>query len=217
MTENTNLGYKTPPALQSDSPLNAKGRFGRLSYLAWYFMLSVVAFVVMLVVGMIFGISAAAIGQAESGTFGGMSGVAILIFAVIYIVLIYFTIVFTIRRLHDLNKTGWLSLLFLVPLVNIVFGLYVLFAKGSQGVNNYGPQRPTLGWEKVVGWVYIVIAVLSLVAFAVFGGAIISSLSQAPNLDQSGYAEQIDYTQYADGDVSTEQTTISETPASTQE
>ncbi|MBR2519581.1 MAG: DUF805 domain-containing protein [Selenomonadaceae bacterium] len=43
-----------------------------------------------------------------------------------------------IRRLHDLNKTGWLALLVLVPVVNVFFALYLLFAPGSVGANDYG-------------------------------------------------------------------------------
>ena len=43
-----------------------------------------------------------------------------------------------IRRLHDLNKTGWLALLMLVPVVNTIFSLYLLFAPGTVGANDYG-------------------------------------------------------------------------------
>jgi uncharacterized membrane protein YhaH (DUF805 family) len=47
-----------------------------------------------------------------------------------------------IKRLHDFNKTGWLSLLTLIPipylgiLVIIVFGSI----KGTKGTNQYGPD-----------------------------------------------------------------------------
>lgn len=184
-----NSGYRQPPfpAGNSDSEFSASGRFGRLSYLAWMFLLTLVFYVLALVVGIAFGVSAAAIGQAESGLFGGISMTAILGFVVLYIAFLYFLFVFAIRRLHDLNQTGWLSLLFLVPLLNIIFGLYILFAKGTPGPNNYGPQRITLGWEKVLGWIYIVITVLSLAAVAIFGGAIMSSLSQSQgSLDYEG-------------------------------
>ena len=45
-----------------------------------------------------------------------------------------------IRRLHDLNLSGWFWLIFLVPYVNIVFGLYMIFAPGTVGSNKYGPD-----------------------------------------------------------------------------
>ncbi|GMQ56311.1 DUF805 domain-containing protein [Vallitalea sediminicola] len=50
----------------------------------------------------------------------------------------------TVRRLHDLNKTGWLVLiqfLSLIPVLRIIsgiFGLYLLFARGTDGENEYG-------------------------------------------------------------------------------
>lgn len=35
-----------------------------------------------------------------------------------------------IQRLHDLNKSGWWTLLAYIPLINLIFILYLLFAKG---------------------------------------------------------------------------------------
>lgn len=43
-----------------------------------------------------------------------------------------------IRRLHDMNMTGWLSVLGLIPIVDIVFELVLLFKKGTDGDNKYG-------------------------------------------------------------------------------
>jgi len=43
-----------------------------------------------------------------------------------------------IRRLHDLNKSGWFCLIALVPYINILFSIYVLFFKGTDGPNQYG-------------------------------------------------------------------------------
>lgn len=47
-------------------------------------------------------------------------------------------IMLDIRRLHDLNKSGWFCLVMLVPFVNIIFQLYLLFAQGTVGYNRYG-------------------------------------------------------------------------------
>ena len=44
------------------------------------------------------------------------------------------------RRLNDLDKSGWWQLLYLVPIVNILFALYLLFWPGTKGSNNYGLQ-----------------------------------------------------------------------------
>lgn len=189
-----NFGYKQPPIPnnQPDNPLSAAGRFGRLSYLAWIFASTFVFYIAVFVAAFAFGVSGAMLGQPDtsSGLFGGLSIIAILGFAVVYIAFLYFIFVFAIRRLHDLNQTGWLSLLFLVPLVNIIFGLYILFAKGTPGPNNYGPQRITQGWEKVLGWIYIVLTVLTLAVFAAFSGTIIKALSETSPYGESSYSEQ---------------------------
>jgi len=44
----------------------------------------------------------------------------------------------TVKRLHDLDKSGWYYLFFIVPGLNIIFGLFILFKKGTQGPNKYG-------------------------------------------------------------------------------
>ena len=43
-----------------------------------------------------------------------------------------------IRRLHDLNKSGWWLFLLFVPFLNLFFCIYILFFKGTQGANKYG-------------------------------------------------------------------------------
>ena len=43
-----------------------------------------------------------------------------------------------IRRLHDLDRSGWWMLIGFVPYVNFVFSLYIVFVKGTDGYNRYG-------------------------------------------------------------------------------
>lgn len=57
---------------------------------------------------------------------------------IMFIALVPSHFMLMIRRLHDLNRTGWLSLLSLVPVVDAIFSLYLLFAPGTVGANNYG-------------------------------------------------------------------------------
>ena len=45
-----------------------------------------------------------------------------------------------IRRLHDLNRPTWWCIGVFVPLVNLVLGIYLLFFKGTDGPNDYGPD-----------------------------------------------------------------------------
>ena len=65
---------------------------------------------------------------------GNNSGILVL-FVIIFISYIYFNIVADVRRLHDIGESGWLVLLKLVPLANIVIAAF-LFFKGSQSAGN---------------------------------------------------------------------------------
>jgi uncharacterized membrane protein YhaH (DUF805 family) len=47
-----------------------------------------------------------------------------------------------VRRLHDQDKSGWLALLGLIPLVNLVL-LVFMFLEGTKGSNQYGPDPKT--------------------------------------------------------------------------
>ena len=50
----------------------------------------------------------------------------------IYIAYIVAEILITLRRLRDLGMSGWTILVALIPLVNFVFGLYLLLAAGKR-------------------------------------------------------------------------------------
>lgn len=46
----------------------------------------------------------------------------------------------TVRRLHDVNKSGWYYLMGLIPLVGWVFVLIALLKESDQGENRFGTQ-----------------------------------------------------------------------------
>ena len=43
-----------------------------------------------------------------------------------------------IRRLHDINLSGWLMLLCLIPVVNVIFVFLLCVIEGNQYDNQYG-------------------------------------------------------------------------------
>ena len=53
---------------------------------------------------------------------------------------------FNVRRVHDLDKSGWWLLLGCVPVVNFFFFIYVSFFTGTDGDNSYGAD-PLLDYE----------------------------------------------------------------------
>ena len=78
-------------------------------------------------------------------------------------VLFYLQLAVSKRRFNDLNKTGWLALLMLVPGVNVLVYLYLLAVEGTAGANYYGlPARPATQLKTVL-MVLIPLLVMSLI------------------------------------------------------
>lgn len=46
----------------------------------------------------------------------------------------------SIRRLHDINKSGWWYLISLVPLIGSIWLIVLLATEGTRGENAYGPD-----------------------------------------------------------------------------
>ncbi|HHL18735.1 MAG TPA: DUF805 domain-containing protein [Thiothrix sp.] len=148
----------------TSSPFSPSGRFGRYSYLAWNFVINIV---LMIVVGAVLAIAGATTdllamtdpNQAMNFYASGIGFVVIAIMLISFVI----TIIFFVRRLHDINMSGWWSLLSIIPLVNIIFGIFVLVKKGTEGANNFGPERVTPTWEKIVGIISLIIIVLYII------------------------------------------------------
>ncbi len=103
-------------------------RIGRLRYLAYNIGVDLLALIPI------------AIGFALVGAHIYWLGIILL--ALSYIFLVVMNILFDIRRLHDFNSSGWWTLLVLVPFVNFIFALVLIFAPGTVGENRFGPQPP---------------------------------------------------------------------------
>lgn len=96
-------------------------RIGRLVYFGWMLVICVISgFITAYVKDNLYG--------DEASLFLWITGTISAAFAAFPI----------INRLHDLNKSGWLGLLGLIPLVNVFFGIYLLFGRGTNGANDYG-------------------------------------------------------------------------------
>ncbi|GAA0585460.1 DUF805 domain-containing protein [Caenispirillum bisanense] len=48
-----------------------------------------------------------------------------------------------VRRLHDVDKSGWWLLIAFIPVLGILVLLYFMVIKGSEGDNRFGPPAPT--------------------------------------------------------------------------
>ena len=136
-----------------------EGRIGRLRYLAYS---AGMMFVLMLVMIPLVGVSALT-GSSES-----MSLVGMLAMALFYIGAIILSVMFAKRRLNDLNRSGWWFLLSFVPVVNLLFSIYLVFFPGTEGDNNWGaaPGPNSLGVQ-ILGWAMPVVCILGIVAAVV--------------------------------------------------
>lgn len=156
--ESTNNPYQTPEGqLTSEEQgvgeirfFSTDCRIGRLRYLAH-------AFLAYVLFGIVAGIGAA-MAAAVHPIFWVVAAVG-------YIAILVSLVIFIIQRLHDLNHNGWLSLLMFVPLVNLLFGLYITFAAGTKGTNNYGLQPPPNKiWHWIAGLAFPIIFTVGMMA-----------------------------------------------------
>ena len=50
----------------------------------------------------------------------------------------------SVRRLHDVGKSGWMVLINLIPLIGWIWYLILMIRDGVQGENKYGPNPKNL-------------------------------------------------------------------------
>ena len=105
---------------------SSKGRINRLNYLLYNIALQIVASIAQFIF------------IAEDSAIIG--GIILLSSAALVVACIYSGICLTIKRWHDLNKSGWYTLLCLL----IIPAIYIIFAKGTDGPNQYG-LKPVSG------------------------------------------------------------------------
>lgn len=79
---------------------------------------------------------------------------------ILMVMLLCVTWIFMVQRLHDLNRSGWISLLMTVPIVNAFFGFYLMLWPGNQSSNNYGAKPPA---PKKIHWVLACILPIAMV------------------------------------------------------
>ena len=97
--------------------------------------------------------------EASGGSFLAAFTGAGLLFAVVGIALTVFSIRLPLRRLQDIGYSGWWALILLIPYVNFVFWLFLVFKSGEEGDNQYGPPPGDTSQRLLAG----VLAVLVII------------------------------------------------------
>ncbi len=139
------------------------GRIGRLRYLAYSFGAGLLMMPVILLLMGGAGMFAAASGGAAAAT-----GLGILSMVAIWVLSIGISVVLARRRLHDLGKNGWLSVLILIPLIGLFFWLWMVFGPGDAQSNEYGlPPGPNTTGVIILGWALPVIVFLGGILAAI--------------------------------------------------
>ena len=113
------------------------GRSRRMEY--WFFVLFnlIVAFVLALIDMLI-------------GTFSAMQNIGLLSGIYSLAVLIP-TLAVTVRRLHDIDRSGWWILINLIPLIGSIVLLVFSLLPGTPGSNRFGPDpKGATGTARVV-------------------------------------------------------------------
>jgi len=145
-----------------DYPLSTQGRFNRLSYIAWFGFLHLIFTVALLALGLVFGIVNLNSLQFSQHAINSISGLGQFTYLLVSCLYFYAMIVVIIRRLHDRNKSGWFILLLLIPIVQFLTLLYLLFARGCNRANRFGHPRPSTFIEKLMAWLMIIGFIISL-------------------------------------------------------
>lgn len=127
---------------------SAKGRVGRLRYLAY----GLVGYLAMLLAAIVLGAGAGAMGK---GSAAGWLGVVAVIPYFIFMALL------TIQRSHDMDWSGWTAILAFIPLVGLIW----LINSGTKGGNRFGaPPPPNSLLVKIGGLAFPVIMVVGIIA-----------------------------------------------------
>ena len=138
---------------------SSAGRLGRLRYFTYSFGIILTIYIV---IGLGFGISSFLPEGANTIVMGIVGVIGM-------IAMIYMSILLMVKRLHDTNKSGWLSLVMLIPIISIFFSFYLWFMPGSGEKNSYGNPPPP---NKTA---ILIIALLAILVILGIMGAIGSS------------------------------------------
>lgn len=150
-----------PASLESSSKAglwSTKGRIGRVRY---FNRVTLPSLIVNAISAVLFYYSLTA-APAAAETAATTLTISQLILA---IPLTIFALIQGKRRLNDQNRSGWLQLLFLIPLAGLVPVIMMTFIRGTEGDNRFGAQpAPPTSNDMTLFWTLIGLVVAACVA-----------------------------------------------------
>lgn len=184
---------ETMPGDEYDtSPLfSPRGRIGRLHYVGVSFVTAMVSSLILslLTAGLLalMGVSNENVDPDEIETFTtSISFVtSMLLFIPLYILVI--------KRLHDLNASGWWALAGIIPLLNLIMFFFLALYPGTKGPNQYGgiPNHGSRGaLSLIVVFIFVlfvgIIAAIALPAYQDY----IETAKEQQQIDQQQIEQQ---------------------------
>ena len=170
---------ETVTGLAPLKPFSFQGRIGRLRFLAWTMVLTLVT----LGLGTLLALIGLAVFSADSS--GGLILAGLLAFVLIA-ALGFVSIQFSVQRLHDIGWSGWLWLLNLVPFVGSFFPFVMMIMPGNTVANRYGaPPPPNSNAIKVLSCLWVVF--IALVFIGGLAGGLSAIQDEYQNATQSAY------------------------------
>ena len=107
------------------------GRARRSEYWWWVLFLLLVGFVAGLIDAMVI---APMLGFSSSDSLAGQP-----LSLIITLALLIPGLAVSVRRLHDIDKSGWWLLISLIPLIGLLLLIYFAVQPGTEGPNRFGP------------------------------------------------------------------------------
>lgn len=107
---------------------STKGRINRLRYLKYMILLAVA--------GAIAKFTTSCMATLLTGDPNG--ALVMVITLILAVIAGTGNVMLIIRRIHDLGKSGWFALIVFVPIIGIIFSVYLFCAPGTVGWNEYG-------------------------------------------------------------------------------
>jgi len=114
-----------------------EGRISRQPFWLGVLALFIAQWVIMIILGMVFGYSMMGGMDPEAAASGAMSGMTPIV--IISLLFLYPALAVYTKRWHDRGKSGWWTLILLVPLIGFIWFLVECgFLRGTDGPNQYG-------------------------------------------------------------------------------
>jgi len=112
------------------------GRARRAEY--WYFVLfNTIISLMLSILGKAIGVLNITVGTAGS---------EVNILSIVYgLAVLLPGLAVSVRRLHDIGKSGWMILISLIPLIGTIWILILIIRDGTPGENEYGPNPKNIG------------------------------------------------------------------------